>query len=72
MIKESLGIATITVINKKRSDGLVRVATVDGIAQAGTDYVAVNHVLMFEFGQAEITFDVNIIDDEGYEEQERL
>ncbi|CAK1584001.1 unnamed protein product [Parnassius mnemosyne] len=50
----------------------VRYTTEDGTAEAGSDYIAAQGVLIFGHGESEKTFSVEVIDDDVFEEDEHF
>ena len=69
-VSESSGTIIIHVINKQKTQGSVRVATIDKEAKAGDDYEHVDSVLQFSAGQAEHYIEVTINDDDNWEPDE--
>jgi len=53
-----------------KTQGMVRVVTIDKEAKAGDDYKHVNEVLEFTNGQAEDFIEVTIHDDDDWEPDE--
>lgn len=75
-VSENAGTAMITVVRRNGSDGEVRVdfatSTADSTAIAGLDYVAASGSLVFAHGETRKSFTVTILDDNDYEDTERL
>jgi hypothetical protein len=69
-VSEASGKLKIEVINKNRCSGSVRVKTVDAEAMAGQDYEAFEKTINFKDGQESDSFEIKIIDDEGWEPDE--
>ena len=59
-------------MNKTGTAGQVRVATIDGGATGGEDFVAVDTVIHFKFGELSRHLNIEIIDDEGEESDEEF
>ncbi|KAJ0173482.1 hypothetical protein K1T71_010631 [Dendrolimus kikuchii] len=53
-------------------DIIVHYTTEDGTAEAGSDYVATQGALHFRHGETEKTFNVQVIDDDVFEEDEHF
>jgi hypothetical protein len=60
----------VIVVNKQKSAGKVRVRTIDAEALAGEDYEAVDKELVFKAGEAQLSIDVKIHDDDSWEPDE--
>jgi len=69
-VSESSGSLRVIVVNKKKGAGKVRVRTIDAEALAGEDYGAVDTVLEFKGGEAQLSIDVKIHDDDSWEPDE--
>lgn len=69
-VTESSGKLAIQILNKKREAGRVRVATIDGDAKAGEDYVAYDGVVEFATGEYSKFVEVGIKDDDNWEPDE--
>ena len=50
----------------------VKLDTIDGSAEAGDDYIEVHEVVTFEAGQAEIEYEIEIVDDDEWEPDEEF
>lgn len=47
-----------------------RIETIDGTAEAGSDYLALRQTLVFGIGETEKSIDISIIDDNQWEPDE--
>lgn len=72
--KESAGKAIITVerLGSASNEVMVGIQTMDGIATAGTDYVATNGTITFPPGVRQVIFHVAILPDSDHESDETL
>ena len=69
-VSEACGAIKVKVLNKTKKPGKVRVRTVDGDAEAGKDYEAVDKILPFNNGQLEGEVSIKIVDDDNWEPDE--
>ena len=69
-VSEASGSLKIAVLNKKKTEGSVRVITIDAEAKAGDDYEAVDKILVFKAGEAIKYIEVTINDDDNWEPHE--
>lgn len=69
-VSEACGSIKIKILNKTKKPGKVRVRTVDGDAEAGKDYDAIDQVLAFTNGQKEGEVMIGIKDDDNWEPDE--
>jgi hypothetical protein len=69
-VSEAIGVVKIKVINKTGDEMTFGVRTVDGTALQGEDFDAIDEKIKFEADQVEATVEVNIINDDVYEDNE--
>lgn len=69
-VSEACGHIKVKVLNKTKKPGKVRVRTVDGDAEAGKDYEAVDKILPFGSGQKDGEVLIEIKDDDNWEPDE--
>ncbi|KAL5018651.1 hypothetical protein ScPMuIL_004373 [Solemya velum] len=74
LFKESVGVATVTVVRRNGSDGTVSVKweTKDITAVGGMDYLDTQGVLVFDHGETEKSIEIRIKDDQEFEKDENF
>ena len=61
IVKESIGVVEVEVLNKNKSAGNVFVITVDGGAHSGKDFKSVDTFLHFDYGEYSKSIEIEIL-----------
>lgn len=71
-VTESIGIAKILVVNKKKEGIKFGIRSIDDTALAGDDFEGVDQVVELKEGEAEYTQEIKIMDDDQWEPDEHF